>query len=377
MISVKIVNSILEVDQKEWNEVCKNDYFMSVEYLYHVEQTMVDGYKYWYICIYKNDLLVLVASLFSMGIQLDTLLEKGLVKKLISSVRKIFRHLFMVQSLIVGSPPSVGNFGVSVKDGQTDKIIFDEFLKTIEIIAKKEKIQLMMIKEVPNIFVKNHYESLKQASYSIAYDLPNNILDLPWKSFDDYLLALRKKYRQTIKKSRDKLISPNIIVEEVFDIRNQYGDAEYDLYLNVLGRSETIFETLTMDYFTQFDQIEKMSTCLLSIKHNGIIIGYFLVADTSDSEIAALFAGINYDCKDRYDTYFNLFYEVITYALKNGKKRIYFGQNTYEVKQRIGCVCEELHIVLKHRNRCINHILHLIKDYLLPEKKIEPKKVLK
>ena len=165
------------------------------------------------------------------------------------------------------------------------------------------------------------------------------------------------------------------MVKSVGTLKEFWG--KYGLYLEVLSKAEFVLETLTLDYFRKIEAATPLNSRLVRIKKEDETIGFFLICDSGEEEISVIFAGVDYRWNRQYDTYFNLFYQSILHGFAEKKKKISFGQNGYYVKQRLGCDHEPLYIVFLHRNKLTNIVLGRLVHVLLPEIKIETRKIFK
>lgn len=377
MTCVKWFDRIGDVEAALWDKAAGDDYLLSHGYLSHVEATMNEGFDYKYVCVFQDEELAAAAALFSMRLKLDTLLEKGRLKSAIEGARRIWDKAFTMDTLIIGSPPSAGNFGIGLRPGCRDEEAVEALTEAITKKAREEGRKLVMYKEVPESFYGKYGSILEAGGYAFGFDMPGNVFEIKWEDDEQYLSALRGKSRQAIRKSHRKLRQEGIQVEVVRDLRGTFGSEEYAMYRKVLARSDNILETLTPEYFSHMEDLKNMDPCLVSILKDRRIIGYFLVCDAGKDAVTALFAGIDYQWNSSYDTYFNLFHQVLLYSMERKKRLIYFGQNTYEVKQRMGCKRQELYIGFRYRGRLLNRILKRFSRLLMPEIVIEERRVFK
>lgn len=378
MILTNCYDSIGEIDASEWEKAVKDDYLLSYQYLRHVEKTMSDSIRYRYLLTVENSFPVAAAVLFEMRLDIATLLEKGRIKSIISGTRKVLKRAFTVKTLFVGSPPSTGNFGINISDECADsEQVINNIIDTVNSIAEKSHIRMILYKEMGAGFRQRYGHIFEKRGVCFGYDMPNNILDIRWDSDKEYLDSMRSKSRQAIIRSSEKLGKEGISSCIINNIGSVYSNKEYHMYLDVLHKSDNIFETLSKEYFSDFDNAHMLDPCLICIMKDEKIIGYFLTCNVSENSVSALFAGIDYRYNHDYDTYFNLFHQVIIYAVEHKKNRIVFGQNTYEVKQRLGCVTEDLYIAFYYRNRLIHKVLSRYSSYLMPKTEINTRRVFK
>lgn len=377
MISCKIFYSLNELNQYDWDNVVKDDRFMSYDYLLHLSTSMSNGFSHRYLMVYDEKTPVAVASMFTMKLDAGTLLDNNFLKGAVQTFRKFVKKAFYIRALVVGSPPSIGNKTIIVSNFCSNKnAVMDLIISNIEDHAKAEKIKLILYKEYDQDFLHNFENSFAKYQYITGTSLPNNVLNIKWESFEPYLNSMKKKYRDSIKVSLKK-IDNHISIFCDHNLYDHYTEEAYSLYVNVLDKSNTVFETLSREYFRHSTRPSQINSALISMYYDNKLIGYFLAADLSSTELGVLFAGIDYEYRKRYDTYFNLVYESIKLAMLRQKTKISFGQNSYDFKKRIGCVPEHLFVLYKHKNKLINNMLKKLNKYLFPTMKLEIKSIFK
>jgi predicted N-acyltransferase len=245
-----------------------------------------------------------------------------------------------------------------------------EFIRNVKELAQSDKTGFILFKEFDSGFVEDYRDTFEECGFLVGSSYPNNELYIDkWDSYDSYLGAMKKKYRYTIKTSMKKLDTPDVSVVYNENFSGVFTDENYNLYTNVLEKSDTVFEVLSKQYFQGINQVSDVKPCLISIYLKEKLIGYLLAADLSPAELGVLFVGIDYGHRHEYDTYFNLAYESIKLAFLRKKSKLSFGQKANDFKSRLGCVTEGLYLVYTNRNRLINRVMKLLGKYIVPRKK--------
>ena len=83
------------------------------------------------------------------------------------------------------------------------------------------------------------------------------------------------------------------------------------------------------------------------------------------------------DEKDKYDSYFNLVYGIIAYAIERKFKKLKLGQTAYWVKQSVGGIPENQLIYFACTGSIRHFILKSLTKLIFPEIKIKPVQVFK
>ncbi|MCX7921248.1 MAG: GNAT family N-acetyltransferase [Clostridia bacterium] len=369
---VEVFRSIKEIPSCVWDSLLKRDEtFMSHRYLTLVEETSPEDYEFWYLLVYDGDKLAASMPLFRMPVFLD-LLSTGVARKAIKFLRRFYKNFFIIKPLIGGCPPSLGNNNLLISKEADIVKVLSALNDSVETIAKENRIGLIGLKEFEPMS-SEQLAPLIPKGFIKASSLPTNKLTLVGSSFEEYLKALRTPYRQSINANLRKLEKGGIEVKVLYDFSEVFDDYCYSLYEAVINKAEFQLERLTPEFFRKMSELPENEAALVTLCKDGTILGYFLVCNSGVDSISAMFAGINYEYSRQYDIYFNLFYQVIKLAYARNKNIVEFGQNSYQLKSRLGCKQIPLDIFIKHTNRGWHYILSRLTHVLFPKYELKEK----
>lgn len=166
------------------------------------------------------------------------------------------------------------------------------------------------------------------------------VLRLRWSSFEDYLASLRSHYRHRYRKALRH--SAGLRLRFLAD-PSEFDERLYQLYLQVVGHSRLVIETLSIEFF------------------RGHWFEIFVLEDDSGpqgfvqllangTELIFEFVGLNYLTSHTYDTYQRMLLEIVRYGIEHGFTTIDFGQTADDTKLKLGCDYVELYAALHHSN---------------------------
>ena len=317
----EVFESVNKIPENEWNElVGAENAFLRHQYLRIVEESFTSGYRFWYLVIKEKGKTVALVSLFSMPVYLD-MLSAQVIRNISKKVRKIFKKFLVINPLFVGSPPSIGNNTIIIREGANESNVLEVIVKEVEQIARANQLQMIVYKEFEDKDCVYMDKLTENFNYIKVNSLPTNKFIIKWSSFDEYMKALKKSYRQSISSSLRKINSEDIKVKIITGFSSIFEDYHYGLYEAVLKKAEFQLEKLTPDYFRKIATVPDNEACMVSIIKDDLILGYILVSNSGKNSISAMFAGINYDYNRQFDIYFNLSYEVVKLAIE--RKRGY------------------------------------------------------
>lgn len=196
---------------------------------------------------------------------------------------------------------------------------------------------------------------------------PNMVFTInpDWNSFDDYLGALQKKYRDHYKRARKKsegITKKKMTLEEV----KEQSAKIHELYLNVARNAPFNTFFLPENHFEEFK---------LKLDDSFLIYGYYLdnqligftTLIKNGKIIETYFLGYDSEYQREYLLYLNMLYDMIGYSIKKGYQSIIFARTALEIKSSVGATPEKMVGFMKHSNPVINFFISKIFSYLEPE----------
>lgn len=332
-LSYEIFSSINSVDKGQWNlELEKEDFYMNYDFLNITEKSTIGIDSYYYIMVFHNGIKIANIVLFSVRLDFYNLVSNS-AKKVISRFRKIEKNIFFIKTLFCGLPISTVDNSIRIFKKEYTDALLNILDKLIKQIAKKENHQIVFYKDFADKDI-NWTSYLKEKSNKLISGLPSNNMIIRWNTFDEYINSLNKKYRNPLKKILKK--REEVTVEVLNDDPNIFDDRFYDLYHQVNSSSEFQLEKLTVNFFKDTAKNDSLSTKLIVIKKDDILLGHVSIIEKKDSFIP-LFLGYDKILNKKYDVYFNLVYKILEIAIEEGKKNIKFGQTADYFKRKMGC----------------------------------------
>ena len=368
-ISFKIYNSVKELPAL-WDTVAQSNVFLQTSYLSVLERSAPVNMECFYIGIFENSELIGVS--LAQYLDLNKLESFGERDKCFKTIIRnfIFKNfashtLFLGNNMITGQNGYV--FSKEIDFNHISEILLQS-ADEITLYFKKKGISIHLVS------FKDFYDhcsvELKKFRFSNIYEFntqPNMIfyLDENWKSLDDYVAALSKKYRDQFKRARKKfdgIQMKNLSYEEV--LRNE--EKIYDLYHYVAKNAPFNTFFLSKNHF---------STLKGQCGNRFQIFGYFLNEELvgfhtlllNDETLETYFLGYNDHIQKENMLYLNMLYIMTEYGIENGFKRIIFGRTALEIKSSIGATPVQMSGFIYHNNKLINRFIGKIFRNLEPE----------
>ena len=330
-INIEILDTISRCN-KRWDSLGAT-VFMKKEFLKHLEQTNYCDQTYYEY--YVNEKLVAATLVYSLKIDLFTFSNLSLPIKV--------RIVGIPAS--VAAPPIIG-----------DPNYFNELLKEI---LKNERGLILGLN-----FLESHLEE----QVVDMNTLPTLIASVPDQSFVNYLQRMRHPYRRRVKKS----IALFNTVKTKIEPCSAFTEHHYALYRAIMERTSTKLEILSIPFFQNLPPAFKLTSHYFDTK---LIAWQITVKD--DTILYFLFGGLNYDYRDRFNSYFNNIISIVDIAVRNGANVIDFGQTAELSKMRLGAIRENRKMFFFHKNVVIRTLLKAFKPLISYSSKTQQPHVFK
>ena len=368
-ISFKIYNSVAELPAL-WDTVAQSNVFLQTPYLTVLEKSAPINMECFYIGIFENSELIGVSLAQYLDLnKLESFGERDKCFK--TAIRNFIFKNFASHTLFLGNNMITGQNGYVF----SKEIDFNHISEIL--LQSADEITLYFMKKGISIHLvsfKDFYDhcsvELKKYRFSNIYEFntqPNMIfyLDQNWKSLDDYVAALSKKYRDQFKRARKKfdgIQMKNLSYDEVL----QNEEKIYELYHYVAKNAPFNTFFLSKNHF---------STLKGQCGNRFQIFGYFLNEELvgfhtlllNDETLETYFLGYNDHIQKENMLYLNMLYNMTEYGIENEFKRIIFGRTALEIKSSIGATPVQMSGFIYHNNKLINRFIGKIFRNLEPE----------
>lgn len=369
VLTNSIYTSVEELPES-WDALAVDSIFLQKKYLKVLELSKPDNMACFFIGFYENEQLVGIA--LAQFLDLNKLTSFGERDKCFkTTVRNFVFKKFCSHVLFIGNNMLTGQnafrFDSKINsESQSDALLsaledlksqFKKNGKTIHIISFKD-----FEKESSDKLATNGMESYFQFSAQ-----PNMVFDIreTWKTEQDYIQALNKKYRDQYKRARKKLEGidkKKLSLEDII----LHEDTLYNLYEHVAKNApfNTFFlaknhfrilkEQLGADFlFYGYFLEEKLIGFSTLIKNGTVMDTYFLGYDDKIQKEKML--------------YLNMLYDMVAYSINNGFQEIIFARTALEIKSSIGAKAVDMFGFIKHETQIIDRCIGRIFNFLEPD----------
>ena len=193
----------------------------------------------------------------------------------------------------------------------------------------------------------------------MLFDIPNH-----WKSEQDYIDALSKKYRDQHKRARKKaegIIKRKMHLEDII----KYEDAIYDLYHHVAKNAHFNTFFLARNHFRTFKEILKDKFLFYGYFLDEKLIGFNTIIKNGEV-MDTYFLGYDDSIQREKMLYLNMLYDMVAYSINKGFKEIIFARTALEIKSSVGAKPQDMFGFAKHSNPIADLAFEKVFCYLEP-----------
>jgi len=240
------------------------------------------------------------------------------------------------------------------------KITTDQLLSVINEYSKREKYDILVLKDLPERYTKTFMKDHDFDPFETDMTMQLEI-NPAWKDFNSYEKALTHKYAQRVRKIRKQgssLVRREISLVEFHSYRTQ---------INKLFRQVSEKQTVRMGIVDDVYFEELYKTLEKNFKLTGYFISDKLIAFASHiiykDKLEVHYIGLDYELNKEYSLYFNILYDGIELAIQYEKKSLELGRTAREAKAVVGCHPIFFNDYLRVRNRLIRWMLNFLSNY--------------
>jgi len=176
-----------------------------------------------------------------------------------------------------------------------------------------------------------------------------------WRGWDDYLQAMRKKYRQRARSARKR--GRSLVREEVDLAGIQALSATFDALLApVLERAPVTLVRPDGHTLVRLKRSLGDSLVVRVYRHEGEVVAFSSSIRTADS-IEGFLVGFDEEHNRTLKIYQNILYDFIEEGLQLGVSSVCLGRTALEIKSAVGAVPTEIPLYVRHPSALLHPVL--------------------
>ena len=342
-LNITITADIADIPKEKLDELFGLDTIESYGYHKALQDSELKEFSIYYLLAKRNNTLVAIIPFFVMDFSFTTLV-RGLLQRVIISLRKFFPRFLKMKLLFLGAPTTEYLY-MGISQNEDLREVLDQALIELKKLCKTRDIKTIIAYNL----TPQHKELAKyfeDKSFSRMENFPNARIEITSASVEDYINSLGKSTRKDI---RRKLRQSSSIVKLHTDTCENIEsiiDEIYKLYLNNFDESDIHFEILTPQFFTNLCRNMQGNIKCFVIRDSEKIVAFNLCMVKGDFCIDK-FLGLDYSLAHQYSLYYTTFFHNIDWCIKNGIRFYQPGQGDYDAKIRLGATLIPLYIYIK------------------------------
>ncbi len=347
----------------EWDQLAHPNLFLSRNYLKVLEDSAPENMRCYFIGLYRGDSLA--------GIALCQFLDLSHVESfgdrdscLKTKLRNIIFKRFSSKVLFIGNNMLTGQNAMAFAQGDSPATLIPVLQKAADELARTLKPHLVVWKDFNDD--QSAWFGSGFSRYFKFQTQPNMIFSIPegWDSFDDYLSALLKKYRDQYKRARKKaegLDKRKMSTQEIEWLAPEI----YALYRHVADKAPFNTFYLPQDHFSIFKKTMGDRFLFYGYFDKGRLVGFSTLIKNG-KDIDTYFLGYEPNCQREKMLYLNMLYDMTAYSINKGYNRVIFARTALEIKSSVGAAPFNAWGFIKHRNAWVNRFMSRLFNYFEP-----------
>ncbi|PNQ75443.1 GNAT family N-acetyltransferase [Hanstruepera neustonica] len=373
MIKFKIFDTSDKLPN-DWDSLGPHDIYLQRNYLQALEKASPNNISSYYIGFYNDDVLIGIALVQRVQLYLNDIFRNHKDSCFQERFKNVISRILKGNILVVGNITHTGQHGIYF---DTQKMPYDTFLKCLfeALNDLKTHIRSKHGKKIRAVLMKDYFLNETIHDYSTVLSnfgltkvsvQPNMIMDVRshWKTFDEYIGNLHKKYRDRYKTARKK--SRQIIKREL-DINaiQEQSKSMYELYKNVSDNARINTFILPQDHFLIYKKQLGDQFKVYGYYFKNELIGFYSLI-LNQPYLETYFLGYDTAYQYKNQLYLNMLYDMAQYGIENKFKHIVYARTAMEIKSSIGAKPLKMVMYLKHTNWLLNTLLKYIFQFMNP-----------
>jgi hypothetical protein len=349
-ITIAIKKSVAEISN-EWDEHLPLSHHLKSQHLLAFERANIEDVENNYVQVFLKEKLIGVVYL-----QLFSFQHKHLNFNNDKQLKSAFIKLVLPKRLpllVCGHLFRIGYQGFYFKNEAHNNLVFD----AIELFKAKKNYKPcgIIIKDCNEVFIEQQSKVFDYHFFNgdVTMEIHRRI---HWKTFDDYLKDLHKKYLQRAKKVikafegiERKEFSANEIVENKDDIEK--------LYWNVVNKQTIKLGTVNANYFYELKKDLQDNFEFYALYKKGVMVGFYTFI-FYENEMETHFIGLDYEANKTHNIYFNILFFGIQKMIERQYNKLELGRTAKEAKINVGALPKQIFNYISVKNRLAKLTLH-------------------
>jgi len=369
-LDVQFYRTILSIES-DWEELSDSNLMFSTSFFKAIENAPPSDTNFAYAVVKENDqnigLVYFQLKQFELAKSLKIDQSKG-TNKLLNKLKVSASKRVKFNGITCGNMLVTGDFGYQFKDKSLD----DQF----EIVSEVTSVLCDLMKQskqpVGTVMIKDFFDDQRPqlgTAQKVAYTglkvQPNMLLEIKWKTFEEYLAAIKSKYRVRYKKSQklsQAIERRELSLEEMI----HFEDRIHELYMSTATEAGFNLFFLDKKYFLELKRHFAEAFKVYAYFEGEKMIAFYTMF-FNQKELEAHFLGYDHALNYKYQIYLNMLYDLLKHGIAGGMHFLNLSRTAMEIKSSVGAKGLDMAVYIKRTNKFQNKLLPKMLDYFVPD----------
>lgn len=354
----RVFGSIHEIEAARWDEVAgARAAPRSHAYLTAIEDSGINDCRFFYpVVTDATGRIVAHACVYTITTDLTQTLPERY-----QGASRLLRRLwpgFLQVKITECASPLVPGHSISVRPGEPRALLIRLLGRAVADIARRERSRLVVFRDFLDA-ERVDADALLDEGYNRAANMPLARIRVRWKTYEDYLNAMRSRYRKDLRRRLERVERGGQRALRLTDFADRaalWAEQVATMY----DRSKSFKrERIAARYYEQIERMPVASRMVLAAERDGHTVAHGLVLFDDAHTIATYFGR---DAGPPGNEWFHLLNEVIRVGIERGSEYICLGLGSYDAKSLVGADFEPLHCYARSTLGWVNWVMRKVPD---------------
>lgn len=348
-LELALHDTIADVDAAQWDTLATGSPMLKHGYLRAMEQVRLADIRRRYLLWRSADGEMVAHSwCFSMTASPERMLPRDhWASRLNRLMPRPMRERIGLKVVVCGSATTVGHtlcFRADLPASERARCL-EQLTTAVQAFAIEQRARIIVLRDF------HHHDAPLTASlpglrFTPLPNLDDTVIPIRWRSFDDYLAALKSHYRKQIQRQDAALIRAGVTRQRTSQW-SEHAPAMAGLFANV-ARRYAGGAMIGADYFAATSGClgQELETTLFF--RDGRLVA-FIMYYVSENALFSSYLGVDEALNHEAALTFNAYNEVVRVAIERGVDHLWFGRTAYDAKLRMGAERRALSVYLRTR----------------------------
>ncbi len=285
---VRIHDSINDIEPAAWDGIVGDAAApRSHAYLRAIEASGINDCRFFFPVVYDAAGRVLAhACVYIITTDLSQTLPARL-QRMAAAVKRLWRGFLEVRITECASPLVPGH-SISVRSGAPRAALMRELGRVVADIARRQRSRLVVFRDFTDE-ERADADALVAVGYNRASNMPLARIRVRWRSYDEYLDAMRSRYRKDLKRRLERVQRTGqraLRLTQFADRAGLWAEQVATMY----DRSKSFKrERISARYYTEIERIPAGNRMVVAAERDGHAVAHGLVLFDAEHTIATYF----------------------------------------------------------------------------------------